>query len=485
MAKCDLSIELDQPDAVHEGGGTITGVVRVIADGDVNCSGLEVQSGWRTHGRGNVASGTAEAITLFSGQWHAGEAYEYRFELPIAHWPPSYHGHYLNVDHFVDARAKIPWGFDPKASAPFLMRPVCEGESAKVAKNVTELTGILGWVVGFFVMGTLMALVIGLVVAGPFALIFLMFPLVGAVVWFIRKFLPRWLLGEVQGQFLVEMVSPGQTAEGELTIQPNKGVSINGITLLFRAREQCVSGSGSNRKTHTHVLFEQTEVLRDATTLKPGLKHRFPLTVRLPADAPYSLDLDDNQLIWSATLRVDIPRWPDWVKEMPLTVVPGSGGAVGSDRALRGAEDTIASSAPFAPATIPSPPPRPTEPVGSVGGEEDSVTFAETAALLWKGRDQHDQVSLLVDAVTGLPFALEAVIERRLLYSGDEDPHVYPDGYAVWAHYPDPPLPLVLYVPRALADEFEQIGRDVWRGRGTVVGWDRRHGRLQVKLEPV
>ena len=47
----------------------------------------------------------------------------------------------------------------------------------------------------------------------------------------------------------------------------------------------------------------------------------------------------------------------------------------------------------------------------------------------------------------------------------------------------NPKLPLVLYVPHDLADEFEQIGRDVWSGRGTVVGWDNRHGRLQVKIE--
>ncbi len=90
---------------------------------------------------------------------------------------------------------------------------------------------------------------------------------------------------------------------------------------------------------------------------------------------------------------------------------------------------------------------------------------------------------MLVEAVAGLSFTMEAIVERRLLYSGDDDPHVFQDGYAVWAHYPEPPLPLVLYVPHQLADEFEQIGRDVWRGRGTIVGWDQRHRRLQVKLE--
>ena len=123
MAKCDLSIELDDPKSIHSGGGKISGVVRVVVDADVKCTGLEVSSGWKTHGRGNVATGQAGKATVFAGEWRAGESGEYRFELPIADWPPTYHGHYLNVDHYVDARAKIPWGFDPKASAPFMMRP--------------------------------------------------------------------------------------------------------------------------------------------------------------------------------------------------------------------------------------------------------------------------------------------------------------------------------------------------------------------------
>jgi hypothetical protein len=490
MAKCDLSIELDQPDAVYEGGGTIAGVVRVIADGDVNCSALEVQSGWRTHGRGNIASGTGEQTTLFSGQWHAGERYEYRFELSIAEWPPSYHGHYLNVDHFIDARAKIPWGYDPTASAPFLMRPVREGEGARVSKNVTEMNGLVGWIVGFLAMGLLIAFLVGMIVAGPFALVFLAFPLLGGVIWFFRKFLPRWLLGEVRGHFPIEMVSPGESAEGELTIEPKRGVSINGITLVFRAREECVSGSGSNRKTHTYVLFERTEVLEDAITLAPGVKHRFPLNVTFPPDAPFTLDLDDNQLIWSATLRVDIPKWPDWVNEIPLKVVPSA--KVPSEQLSQGVSGAAAASAPPAISrsdsaadqqTIRGSQGRGRAEGGSAGVEDETVTFAETASHLWSARDQHDQVELLVEAVCGLTFDLEAVIERRLLYSGDDDPHVYADGYAVWAHHTKPPLPLVLYVPHALADEFEQIGRDTWRGRGTIVGWDQRHGRLQVKVE--
>jgi hypothetical protein len=463
MAKCDLSIELDDPKSIYPGGGKISGVVRVVVDADVKCTGLEVSSGWKTHGRGNVATGQAGKLSLFDGEWRAGDTAEYRFELPVADWPPTYHGHYLNVDHYIDARAKIPWGFDPKASAPFMMRPSCGPEGAVTPKNVTEVKGIAGCIVGILIVA-FMAVVVGMIVAaGPFGLLFLAIPLIGSLIWFFRVFLPKYLLGELQYRLAPETVSPGEAATGELSIRPRKNVTINAVTLLLQGREQCVSGSGSNRTTHKKVFFEQLDTLQEATTLQSGNPHRFPVAVQLPDNAPHSIDLDDNDLIWSATLRVDIPRWPDWVKEIPLQVVP-SGKPAG---------------------TAVTPLPESSEPVAPRREQAKSggITFAETASHLLATRGNRTQVETLVEAVSGMTFDLEAVIERRLLYAGDDDPHVYPNGYAVWARYTDPELPLVLYVPHELADEFEQLGREVWSGRGTVVGWDSLHDRLQIKLQ--
>ena len=467
MAKCDLSIELDQPDRLFRGGETVSGTVYVSVHGDVKCTGLEVSSGWRTHGRGNVATGVVQSTTLFSGEWKAGEAAEYRFELPVGHWPPTYHGHYLSIDHGIDARIKIPWGIDPKSFVPFQMEPSFGAEGATVPSQAKEVKGILGCVIGIFFLAFVAIFSISIFAAGPFALVFLLVPLLGSAVWFVRKVLPKYALGDIRHELHTKSVSPGERVLGELYLCPRKAVAINGITVTFHAREQCVSGSGTDRTTHKHVLFEQIETLQEAVKLDPGQEYRFPIEMTLPSDAPLSIKLDDNELIWSAIIRVDIPRWPDWVQEVPLEIVPAGSLSDGSSARA----DTNVSI--DAKAGDPS----------SVPGGESTITFAETAQHLWAARSRREQVETLVDAVSGLSFEFEAEIERRLLYGGDEDPHVYRDGYAVWARYPDPELPLVLYVPHELADEFEQIGSDVWRGRGTVVGWDGLHGRLQIKLD--
>jgi hypothetical protein len=473
MPKCDLSIELDEPDRIHPGGGTVRGVVRVHADTDVHCKALEVSSGWKTHGRGNVKSEITETVNLFSGQWVAGERTEYRFELSVARWPPSYHGHYLNIDHYVDARAKIPWSFDPKASVPFRMRPTSVGEGT-VGSAAGRNQGPAAWLIRTVLFVILATFAVGFAAANSwFGLVILSsISLLLFGLWLFRVFLPKYRLGEVHHHLDESTLSPGQRVEGELVIRPRKDVPINEITVDFQAREQCVSGSGSNRTTHKHVFFEHSEVLQERTTLTAGREHRFALEFRLPEDAPYSIDLDDNDLIWSALLRVNIPRWPDWTEELTVTVIPadnlgreGGWGAADGDVRLA-AEKADRSAA--------------TSVDDQAGGE---ITFDETARLLWQSRDDRDQVALLVDAVSGLSMPIEAIVERRLLYGGDDDNYGYDDGHSVWASYPDPPLPMTLYVPRELADEFEQVGREVWRGRGTIVGWDSRHGRLQVKIE--
>ena len=461
MAKCDLSIELDDPKSVHAGGSKITGVVRVRVDKQVTTKGLEVTSGWATHGRGNVTSGTFETQTLFQGEWQAGDQLEYRFELPVGQWPPSYHGNYLNIDHYITARAKIPWAFDPKAKRAFLMRPSGGAEVANVESNVIELSGPLGCIFVSIFVGIFGAVFVGVLAAGGpsiFLVVLTILGLIGFLFYAFRVLMPRYLLGNVEAKLQPAQVSPGEEVTGEIMLRPRKNVNINAITMTFKACERVVSGSGSNRTTHNNVFYEKETTLVEKGVLPKGEEHRIPLSIQLPGDAPYTVDLTDNDIIWTARLRIDIPRWPDWTKEIPIKVVPSGNEPIATTETT-------------------------SEQIDAEPTEESTITFAETAQHIYALRNDADSVEELVDAVSGLTFDMQAFVERRLLYSGDDDPHLYDDGYAVWAHYTDPELPLVMYVPHEMADEFEQAGRDLWQGRGTIVGWDRDHRRLQVKVE--
>ena len=458
MSKPKLQVELAEPDRIYHGGDTVTGVVRVEVDKDIACNGLVIQTAWRTHGRGNVTSQNGDSVTAFQGQWRAGESLEYPFELKTADWPPSYHGHYLNVDHYVDARAKIAWSFDPKASAAFFVSPL-QGPANPhgAATNSVVVKTIVGVIFAFVIGGFSMAGIAGVAAFGWLGIPILLLPIGGLLFWMMRIWLPKYLLGNVQCELSSQSVSPAGSLQGELVLKPRRSVAINGITIKLEGYESVVSGSGSNKTTHRHVFFERQDTLREAGTLMPGTELRLPIAVEVPGNAPLSLNLTSNDVVWNLAIRIDIPRWPDWVKKMVFQVVP-SGQKPAAETAER------------------STPPTNTE-------SSSGITFEESVNHLWQVRSDAQQRDLLVDAIAGMSFPVTATIERRLLYGGDHDANVYPNGHSVWARFPNPELPLVLFIPHDLGEEFEQLGRQEWTGQATVIGWDSDHGRLQLAVE--
>ena len=322
MPKCKLNIVLDEPDRVYPGGGTISGTVDVSVDSDATCKGLELRTSWTTHGSGNITGDSGEPVVIFEGDWVAGHHASYRFDLPIVEWPPTYHGHHLNIDHFVEARAKLPWAIDPKASEPFQMRSThCEQTSnrkPRKKKNGGCLGLIVIFVIYMFVMRSGPQLLnipkIGIWFMGALGLAVFLF-------WFIRSFLPKWALGSIEADLDREQFVAGEAVEGKITISPRKQIAINGIDMTVTGAERCVSGSGSNRRTHRHTLFEQTERVAESTTLYPrGVPQEFHFSINLPPDAPPTIDLHNNDIVWNVDLRVDIPSWPDWRISLPIQV---------------------------------------------------------------------------------------------------------------------------------------------------------------------
>ena len=128
MAKCDLKVVVDRPDKKYKFGETVTGVVEVRVNKECRCRKLTLTREWRTHGRGNRVSGDKKDTILYEGTWSPGEEISYSFEIDLPNGPTTYHGHYLNVDWYIKARADIPWAIDPKAETEVLLDP---GEDAQ------------------------------------------------------------------------------------------------------------------------------------------------------------------------------------------------------------------------------------------------------------------------------------------------------------------------------------------------------------------
>jgi len=315
MADCRIKIEFDESKRAYSGGEPISGNVVVIADSDVRCKGLKVTSYWATHGRGNATRGETDVAVLFDGDWLSGKEYRYPFKLATASWPPTHYGNLINVSHFVEAQAKLPWALDPKGIAKYSVVATDAPEGASpIAKSKNSF---------WFTLLLAPIAIIFLFLFIPFLL--LLVPLAGVIglcYWLIKIVIPGRITGKVQFLTQPAIVLMGDSITGSCEFTPKTTSPIYGITWTIKCIEKCVSGSGTKRSSHQHDFFSRVHTLAQAGTLKSGERQRFDLEFQLPATAPASMKLTDNEIHWSSEFRIAIPKWPDWVKEIPFVVKP-------------------------------------------------------------------------------------------------------------------------------------------------------------------
>lgn len=459
MAKCDLTIELDEPDRVYQPQDRVRGTVVVQTQADVNCKGLRVASGWATHGRGNVDSGESHGEVVFQGNWETGKEYRYDFDLPAGDWPPTYHGTYLNIDHYIKATADIPWAFDPSTSKPFQVQ--CPKAPAGGVGKVVQATGFAARMVG----GGVVAIFAIVMLLNPFLWLIGFIAAIGGAGWWIAtRYLPRKRLGSVQYQLQRKQWKPGEKLTATLIVHPRRDVAIGGIIWTVTGQEVCVSGSGSNRRTHRHEFFSDGKVDQQLTRLVGNRETIIELAIRLPQTTGFTMSLGDNSIQWLTQIRIDIPRWPDWTDKQDFELIPSPDALESniSDQASATARSGFPSDASEA--------------------EGPAVTFESTIELIDSLNGDRHQIERIVEAVRELPMQLTIVPQRRELAAATS-PYAYPTGHVVIGHTSNPRLPVVMFIPRSLADEFEQATDRQWQGEGSIVGYEHHVGRLQLRIE--
>jgi hypothetical protein len=433
VAKCQLTVVLDDQGRPCIGGEKVRGTVVVRADQSVTCRGLEVTSRWATHGAGNIDRGEIDHATLFQGAWDEGQAYRYPFELDTAAWPPSYYGRLLNVSQFVEAHAKLSWATDPRATVEI---PVVVTAAPESLTPVTKArpASLVGWMVGL-VVGLLLLVPLLLLLGMAILFILPLLAIGGAVTWFVWSYLPSRLTGRVECEVSPVRVAAGDTIKCSLKFTPKRSLTINGITWKVTATEQCKAGSGSNRKTHTHVAFQELRWLAETGQLEAGSPQAYAFEFPVPATAPPSLKFNDNELRWEAEVRIDIPGWPDWVKTFKLVVTPAVNPV---DRGSTESE---------------SPPP-------STKGD---LTFDEVAKLITALIGDPDRRRLVVEKITGQSFDVTLDLD-----SPEED-----DGrIGRWLDGWHRPTDLDVEVRWPEGTDLPITPVSGWKGTATFVGFD-------------
>jgi hypothetical protein len=349
MSSCNVEVILDASEPAYEAGAEITGRVIVRASKDVEPKALVIEQLWRAHGRGNTHEEVLAVQREPGGLWRADTVTEVPFRFVCPSRPVTYHGHYINVDHYVKARVDVAWATDPRGETDYVVIPgasTVKDYIAAVARKdevKPQQAGGCGKVVGYILLPVLIPLLLVLL------LMLLPILLVAGTVMFVRHQLARRRVGDVVveiGAPAIEELGKKSKLAQKLTLSPTglKGsthvvgsgaaipvrvrftpriaVSVNGVRVKVTAQEIATSGSGTNATTHRHTVWEEVVPLVDAGVLAAGEPVDLAAEVTLPESDAASLDAPSNKIEWKAVVQIDIPGWPDWTSEHGLLMVP-------------------------------------------------------------------------------------------------------------------------------------------------------------------
>ena len=478
MAACVITIQLNDNEP-RRGGATLSGVVVVKPDKEIQCKGLVVRTIWSTHGRGNVDTAEVASQSLFQGTWQSGQEYRYPFTLATAVWPPTYHGSYLNVGHYVAAQAKVSWSIDPKAQVEYRVVANDAPADLKPTAAAPKQSGfiaaaILGVIAVLFVTAFVPLLLIAMLFLGPIL----------GLTYVYKVILPKRVTGPVTCDLASAKVRAGQNVKANLVFTPARRSTINGIEWKIRCVEECVSGSGSNRRTHTCELFQDTVPVCGPTELKPGEKQSFELDYKLPANAAPSLKFADNKLQWTVVPRIDIPRWPDWTKTLEPVVIADTSAFPG----MPGLSSAKAGDDP-----LPGQPPVVSGQAIGVGSEAaaSEKTVADEAWLrqiivqIQQTQHEEDALAMVLAAVRDFEFPIVVTLEDEIDTPefADEAEFTRWDDAEWWRAYcPAQNMDVALAWEDGYPSDV-QAGK-TWRGIASIVGYEVESKQLLMVVNP-
>ncbi len=325
MSKCTLRIEFQQPQREVRGGDSVSGTAHVTVSEDTNCKEVRIEYYWKTHGRGDVDRGAVGSQQLMSARrLTAGEYFKMPFSFIAPCDPLSYHGRMLNVDHYVKLIVDIPWATNITVEEEFLLLPGRKPDYLPAQRNQVALERpaspqSLGWL-GRVGIG-LLVLVFG-VAMFMMAMVIIPFVMVGGAAFLLHRYLVNSRVGDVTLRLPHLLVGPEEPFPVEMSFTPKWNLAIDGVFVKIQAQEHCETGTGTDKRTYRETIFEQQVALLDAQTLTAGELVKLSQIAMLPPSKAYSFKAADNQVKWTAEVRISIPRWPDWVETVTLQMVP-------------------------------------------------------------------------------------------------------------------------------------------------------------------
>ena len=117
-------------------------------------------------------------------------------------------------------------------------------------------------------------------------------------------------LGQVHAALGGEAVRRGAQIPCTVRIPLARGGEVEHVVFGIKAVEKVTSGTGTDSRTYSEILHEDSIVVRAPVRSERALE--FVGRLDIPEHAPPSFKAPDNAVTWSVEVRVALRGWPDW-----------------------------------------------------------------------------------------------------------------------------------------------------------------------------
>ncbi len=323
MSKADVSIELEN--TVVRADEEVRGTVTITVNADVQANGVTVQLQWWTHGKGDRQSLVAATAKLPPAAWVKDQMIRFPFTLKVPRDGPfTYRGAIVSLDWLVQASVDLPWALDPTTTAGLVVHPASDIRSVRAGMRRVKLPTAKPSVAVALVLSTLgpcagwlawtaWSFQTDAVLQGALACAAALVAVVGgAILWRV------WASSELGGAD-VQTVNHPTDATFRLELPQRMLSRVTAVTATIVSTETAVSGDGKDSKTRRRAVRSDAVTVTRAPS---ATGESFSGALRVPPDAPLSMDIRRNRVEWTLEVCAAVRGRPDPSWSVPLQVVP-------------------------------------------------------------------------------------------------------------------------------------------------------------------
>jgi len=136
----------------------------------------------------------------------------------------------------------------------------------------------------------------------------------------VRELVVATAVGPTLVEISAHPLLPGR--EYDMLMSQSGRLSIGSLQVKLVCEEVARYRQGTNTRTATRRVYEETLVSREAFDIQPGVPFEVRARLKVPTEAMHSFTADHNEIDWKIVVNAAITRWPDFERTFPLIVRP-------------------------------------------------------------------------------------------------------------------------------------------------------------------